>query len=104
MVALPILSPAGDEGDGPAAGHQGAEAQHEPRAAEPGRTDGKRQRKRSRGDEVSAIAPDIGALASERELAQHRAERVFPDAERFVQLGLRDDERHEHADAIRVDP
>src|SRR5207249_622710 len=37
-------------------------------------------------------------------LGQGRAERVFPDAERLVELALRDDERDEHADAVRVDP
>ena len=39
-----------------------------------------------------------------RLLAQDGAERVFPDAERLVELALRDDERHEHANAVRVDP
>ena len=37
-------------------------------------------------------------------LAEDGAERVFPDAERLVELALRDDERHEHANAVRVDP
>ena len=107
-MALPVLGPAGDEGDGPATGHHCAEADQEPRPPEPRRTEGERQCEGDHGNEIPGHCLAIGPFTDERELgaplAEDRAERVFPDTERFVELALRDDERHEHADAVRVDP
>ncbi len=106
VVALSVLGSADDKGHGPHAGQDAAEGDDDPWPADPGCADGERQRESEHGDEIPGHSSGIGSTAGERELrlAYDRAERVFPDAERLVQLALRDDERDEHADAVRVDP
>jgi hypothetical protein len=106
-MTLGVLCPAGDEGGRPAAGHNEAEADYDLWPAEPGSADGQRQCERDYGNEIPGHCLAIGAAGREREpvpLAEDGAERVLPDAECLVELALRDDEGHEHADAVRVDP
>jgi hypothetical protein len=109
LAALSILGSPDDKGHGPRAGQDAAEGEDDPRPHDPGCTDGERQGKREDGDEIPGHCSGIGAAPGEREpvlvrLAQDRAERVFPDGDRLVQLTLGDDERDEHSDAVRVDP
>src|SRR5438094_7218909 len=41
---------------------------------------------------------------SSRSLRQDLLDRLFPHGERFLELGVGEDERSEHPDAVRVDP
>jgi hypothetical protein len=68
VVALSVLGPAVDEDDAPAAGHQGAQADHDPWSPEPGRAEGERQRERDHGDEIPGHCLAIGAAPGEPEL------------------------------------
>src|SRR6266516_7520695 len=54
----------------------------------------------------SAInSPTTAGLCPWRlQLRQRSVQRLLPDAESLVQLGVRDDERRENADAVRIDP
>jgi hypothetical protein len=90
-MALCVLCPAGDEGGRPAAGHHEAEADYDLWPAEPGSPDGQGQCERDYGNEVPGHCLAIGAAPGEREpvpLTEDGAERVFPDAERLVELAL----------------
>ena len=42
--------------------------------------------------------PSMSATSREGSLAERRLERLFPGAERLLELGVGDHERHEHAD------
>jgi len=107
-MALSVPGSAGDKRHGPRARQGCTQDDEEPGPPDPGRSEGEWQREREHRDEISGHCPGIGAATGEREpvrgLTENRAERVFPDAERLVELALRDDERDQHADAVRVDP
>src|SRR3989440_11582492 len=51
-------------------------------------------------------SPTTGEESSQSSscLRQDLLERLFPHAERFLELGVGEDERSEHANAVRVDP
>jgi hypothetical protein len=68
VVALSVLGPADDQSDGPAAGHQPAEADHDPWSPEPRRAEGERQRERDHGNEIPGHCLAIGAAPGEPEL------------------------------------
>jgi len=108
VAALTVLGSPGDEGHGPGAGQDRAQRDDDPWPAEPGRADEERQRKRDHGDEIPGHCSGIGSTPRERDpsvaLVQNRGEGVFPDAERLLELPLRDDQGDEDADAVRVDP
>ena len=52
---------------------------------------------------VRDTSPTIKVVTSPGPSAEARFERLFPDAERLLELGVGDHERDEHADAVAVD-
>src|SRR6266540_6614581 len=49
-------------------------------------------------------AKPIFPMREELGAVERRRKSFFPDIQRLVDLGLAEDERREHADAVRVDP
>src|SRR4029453_1009901 len=52
---------------------------------------------------INSPTTAVNCARSSPGLSQGRLERLLPDAESLVQLRVPDDERHEHADAVRVE-
>src|SRR5580765_1499488 len=53
---------------------------------------------------ISSPTTTLNCARPGEALSHGSVERLLPDAESLVQLGVRDHERDEHADAVRVDP
>src|SRR4029450_5280325 len=52
---------------------------------------------------INSPTTAVNCARSSPGLSQGRLERLLPDAESLVELRVADDERHEGADAVRVD-
>jgi hypothetical protein len=101
LLTARILGSSGHESDDAGEGERSPCGQDDARAAEAGRTEGEREGEAQGGDGVPGHTASIGVYSR---LGEGCAEGVFPGAEGFVELGVRDHERSEHANAVRVDP